>query len=318
MGEKLTIKGSDFEIVEIRPKGMNLKLLKRGINNNYMPNKALVRDAIKRRAREFKRYKEKQMTTDPELIKKYDQVYQDGEDGFFTFDSKEEQDKILELVDFNNKSVLEIGCGTGDMAVRIADAGAKYVDAIDVSREAIKAAVNKNTRYNLKYRICDLYSLPPNQYDVVVMIGVLEHVENPAEFLDTILTRFTTLRSTIATSSPCFLNPRGYVWMALQMLFKTQMSLTDKHFIHPWWMERWSEMRGCDICMDAVDQSWAWGQRLLDDFNIRLRKALPYLPDEYISDFIDFLAKDLSWVKRSKYGMDYFVVGANMVYILKK
>jgi len=252
------------------------------------------------------------MTTDPNLIEKYDrEVYGQGEENFWTFDSTEEQEKILKVVDFAGKSVLEIGCGTGDMCRKMYDAGAELVIGIDPAPNAIARAIEKHGQNKqLFFQVSDAYDYPEiRAFDIVVMIGVLEHVSDPYDFLTTVMTRFTTFGSTIATSSPCFLNPRGYVWVALQTLLKIEMSLTDKHRIDPWWMDWFCTVKGKEIKNYPVDLSWGCGGRLIEDFERRLPKALPNVDNSAIQAFLVWMRRALLYERGQ--------IGANMVYIIK-
>ena len=79
-------------------------------------------------------------TTSARLIKKYDQVYAEGENKFWTFLPTEERIAILQQMDLPGKQVLEIGCGTGDFAAWMASAGARLVKAHDLSEKAIEEA----------------------------------------------------------------------------------------------------------------------------------------------------------------------------------
>ena len=65
------------------------------------------------------------------------------------------------------------------------------------------------------------------------MQGVLEHLDKPFKTLRSIIIANLKKNGQFITSSPSFLNPRGYVWMTLQLLFDVPMSLTDIHFLCP-------------------------------------------------------------------------------------
>lgn len=268
------------------------------------------------------------MSTDPILIRKYNQVYREGEEKFWTFDSRNEQNAILKHVNFKDKFVLEIGCGTGDMAAKIITEGkARSVYAVDMSRAAINEARRKYPDIkNLIFAVGDfandpVYALCRNK-DVAVMIGVLEHTENPIRTLDHIFDKIILPGGFLAFSCPCFLNPRGYVWATLQILFGWPMSKTDKHMIMPSLIRDYCVSRGYKLLKAfSVDRSWGTGSGMIKDFNKRIPAAARDIlknidaswPDEIlksrIGDLICWLENDLEYHKGH---------GANMVYIVKK
>lgn len=86
-----------------------------------------------------------------------------------------------------DQQVLEIGCGTGIIALGIAP----YVDrvvATDISPEMISAAESKREGLsisNVDFRVCDGYSLPfdGESFDVVLLFNTLHVVKEPAALL---------------------------------------------------------------------------------------------------------------------------------------
>jgi 2-polyprenyl-3-methyl-5-hydroxy-6-metoxy-1,4-benzoquinol methylase len=86
---------------------------------------------------------------------------------------------------WNGKKVLELGCGTGELACGIALCGAK-VTAIDFSSNSIKKAkqnskkfsIEKNTRFILK----NILELKENEFgkkfDAVIALGSMHHTTN--------------------------------------------------------------------------------------------------------------------------------------------
>jgi SAM-dependent methyltransferase len=77
--------------------------------------------------------------------------------------------------------VLEIGCGSGLLLVRLRDAGYD-VEGVELSRAD---AVHGRERYGLQIREgrAEALPLPPVYYDAVVLINVLEHILDPAALL---------------------------------------------------------------------------------------------------------------------------------------
>jgi len=250
-------------------------------------------------------------TDNKSLRRKYDKIYRDSaRKKFFTFSSCEERETILSMADWKGKKVLEIGCGKGDLARAIARQAAT-VKAIDYSQEAIKAARSKHRLDNLKFT-CASWRTIKGRFDIVVMQGVLEHTDSPFKTLKQIKEKLLLNRkSQIITSSPSFLNPRGYIWMTLQLLFSVPMSLTDMHFICPFDMRKFADKLGMRMVYRSSNQSWGNGKGLIIDFQKRLPNALR---DAGIRADT---GKLLAWLKKA---VQYQVIsdnsGANIIYRL--
>lgn len=190
--------------------------------------------------------------------------YEDGHD--YTFDSAQERGGILRMLgdELNGETVLEIGCGDGRLARRMWGLGASVI-GIDYADRPL-SDLDGLEFYKEDYRKVK------GEFTTVVMQGVLEHMDDPLETLTFIQDTFRPGR--IVTSSPSFLNPRGYVWMALVKLFDVPMSLSDIHYICPFNMEEWAQELGASLEYESVDQDWGHGHRLLTDFEKRLTNAL--------------------------------------------
>jgi len=215
-----------------------------------------------------------------ELQKFYDQSYRTGEAEVFTFFENgkhisEDYPAALSLVDWSGKIVLDVGCGTGTLVRGIADKGAARVVGLDYAEPAIQEAKGIPSPGSVEFVTADIMSWsPPVRFDVIVTLGTLEHLDEPAKFLKR-MTEFLAKDGQILIACPHFLNPRGYVWMALATLLDVPMSLSDLHFIHPWHIREWAAGVGMDAELVAtVDRMWAYGPRLLKDFDKRLRNAL--------------------------------------------
>jgi len=82
-----------------------------------------------------------------------------------------------------NDVVLDIGCGNGALSYDVAKK-AKKVVGIDLNEKNISAAKERYSKENIEY-ICGnaLKDLPGEEFDVIIMSNVLEHIENRVEFL---------------------------------------------------------------------------------------------------------------------------------------
>jgi len=88
------------------------------------------------------------------------------------------------LINFEGKKVVDIGCGGGILAESIAQSGADTT-GIDLSEKALKVAELHALEVgaNLTYRSISAEALAeeqPGQYDVVTCMEMLEHVPDPA------------------------------------------------------------------------------------------------------------------------------------------
>ena len=118
------------------------------------------------------------------------------------------------------------------------------------------------------------YALKRGQYDALIMQGVLEHLDEPFVELKWMIDNLVKPDGIVITTSPGFINVRGYVWMTLATLFDIPMSLTDLHFLHPWDFWEFKEKWGYGLDIKCCDIDWGLGNRLIEDFKKRLPKAL--------------------------------------------
>ena len=208
-----------------------------------------------------------------DLKEKYNTVYKEGSDNFFTCNVFHEAHTIVGTLDWQRLRVMDVGCGEGILPVMIAHAGAEHVVGVDYSEEAIEKINFKFNIPNIQF-IADDYRVIENKFDVITMQGVMEHLDSPWNELKNMMENYLEDDGCLITSSPSFLNPRGYVWMTLQKLFDVPMSLTDLHFICPFDMEKFCDENGYGLDYESIHQDWGSGDIMIRDFNKRLRNAL--------------------------------------------
>jgi SAM-dependent methyltransferase len=249
-----------------------------------------------------------------ELTKVYNKVYKNDSSHFYSFNTFPESKLILEMLPrWNGLKVLEIGCGEGRLAAMLSFAGADHVDALDYSEEAIKIAQNRIKLDNVHYQCADYHSAI-GQYDAVVMQGVLEHLDQPFTELEYILGQLVRKDGVLITSSPSFINPRGYIWMTLQLLFDVPMSLTDIHFICPFDFENFAKKIRYNLELRSTDHDWGSGERLLVDFRKRLPNALrdAGMDNTKVDHFLEWLEQ------ATRYQLNDEFNGATVAYKLYK
>ena len=84
------------------------------------------------------------------------------------------------LPDFNNKQVLDLGCGYGWHSIYAAEQGAKFVIGIDLSEKMIEIAREKTTFENVKYQVGAMEDVdfPDETFDVVMSSLAFHYVED--------------------------------------------------------------------------------------------------------------------------------------------
>lgn len=269
-----------------------------------------------------------------ELQAKYDQMHSQGASAWFS-DGQEERETILKMGEpWNKLDVLEIGCGEGKLSFDIATRLPRVINGIDYSNVAIKAAnekadqwfdLIKNEEYECEngYFIDAPFTIPSFSclnyhilnnfnnragYNRIVMQGVLEHLDHPFAELKWMIDNLLIPGGDVITSSPCFLNPRGIVWMTLNMLGAV-MSKTDLHYLHPWDFSGFCMESGYSLVnMNYCDWDWGNGEKMIDDLKKRIPLALKDGNIPYTSSKVDDL---LNWLQRRK---GCYFLGATAVY----
>ena len=84
---------------------------------------------------------------------------------------------LLRQLPPNCHDVLEIGCGTGGFARRLAERSERVL-ALDLSPEMIRLARERSTRFpNIEFQLADIsdYPLPAASFDCITSIATLHH-----------------------------------------------------------------------------------------------------------------------------------------------
>lgn len=93
-----------------------------------------------------------------------------------------EVNRLFELV--APRTILDIGCGCGAHDVLMAEQpGVERVVAIDYSAKSIETAEREYSHPNVFRSVVDVFDLPAEKFDLVVSFQVIEHLQNPREFL---------------------------------------------------------------------------------------------------------------------------------------
>ena len=253
------------------------------------------------------------MMDNQKLKETYEGIYSNGAENFHTTSSFPESMLIYRLGgDWGGLEVLEIGCGEGKLAAMLGFSGAN-VHAVDYSGEAIATARERIRLPNVRYESADYHALE-GRYDRVVMQGVLEHLDDPFGELRALVRDRLKPGGAVITSSPSFLNPRGYVWMALKLLLDVPMSLSDLHYLCPFDFEEFAEREGLKLAYDSTNHDWGGGRLTITDFKKRLTNALrdAGLENGNVDRFLKWLEKAVGYYRPEEFS------GATVAYRLEK
>ena len=245
-----------------------------------------------------------------ELKNTYNSMHLEGSSAWFS-NGEEERELILKMGEpWKYKHCLEIGCGEGDLGMEILDrSGSDYV-GIDYSEIAINKALTKyGTAHD--FIAMDYHDLK-SKFDRIVMQGVLEHLDDPFTELKWMMDNLLTEKGDVITSSPCFLNPRGIVWMTLGIMFGAVMSKTDLHFLNPSDFSTFCQNNNYRYFWDTCDFDWSNGERMIQDLTKRIPLALRDGKIPFSQDKVDHFIR---WLEEDHFCTNY---GATAVYKITK
>jgi SAM-dependent methyltransferase len=106
--------------------------------------------------------------------------------------------------------VLEIGCGAGDFAARMAEGGARSVIGQDFAPVAVDRAIGRFRQENLSFEVGDIESIryPRDHFDVVVSCETVEHVAHPRRAISE-LARVLRPGGTLLLTTPNYMSLTG-------------------------------------------------------------------------------------------------------------
>ena len=91
-----------------------------------------------------------------------------------------EEPFMLDLIgDVANLSILDLGCGTGELSKKLS-LKAKNILGIDISTKMLNVAKNKNFSHNIEYRILSMENIDSidQSFDLIVSSLAFHYVEN--------------------------------------------------------------------------------------------------------------------------------------------
>lgn len=98
--------------------------------------------------------------------------------------------------ELNKKNTaLDLGCASGEITKKISHFVKKII-GIDYSQILIQEAKKNNSNNNIEYIVSDIFDYlkkQKNNFDILILSHVLEHLDNPSNFLKKIKNRFTKI-----------------------------------------------------------------------------------------------------------------------------
>lgn len=144
------------------------------------------------------------------------------------------------------KKILDLGCGYGWHCIFAAEQGATQVLGIDLSKKMIEEAEKRNTKKQIKYRVCGIeeYEYPENMWDCVVSNLALHYIENIEKIFQMV---YRTLKPggvfLFNIEHPVFTAGVGQDWIYTEAGIPKYWPI-DNYFIAG---ERNTHFLGCDI-----------------------------------------------------------------------
>src|SRR5687768_3661050 len=80
-------------------------------------------------------------------------------------------------IDWKQKTVLDMACGTGRVGAWLASQGASPIDGVDLTPDMLDQARQKNIYRRLELADVTRTGLPSASYDVIVQVLACEHLE---------------------------------------------------------------------------------------------------------------------------------------------
>lgn len=176
--------------------------------------------------------------------------------------------------DFNEKTVLDVGCGHGRLCLEMAMAGARKVVGIDIDVPVLDfARRNLQLRYPewqsvVSFECREIDALPDNTFDLIVSKDAFEHVLNLQGVIDGIRRCLKPGGRLYAGFGPLYNSPAGHHRMP--------------HFGLPWghllipqsWMLAWSN-RGKKDAIQSLFQLYGLNELSFADYeNIFIESGL--------------------------------------------
>ena len=121
------------------------------------------------------------------IVSIYDEYYKDGDSEWRRLGAIGKVDNIVSLCrNLPHHSILEIGAGDGSILKMLSELNfGEKLFALEISSSGVAVIENKRISRLAECKIFDGYHVPydNNQFDIVILSHVVEHVEHPRRFL---------------------------------------------------------------------------------------------------------------------------------------
>jgi len=118
--------------------------------------------------------------------------------------------------------ILECGCGMGYMTYSLHKAGFNVI-GLDISQNAINEAIENFGEFYVCSNIFEYAMEHREEYDRIILTQVIEHIEEPIKWLETLLAMLKKGGKIILTTENKSIYPKNAIWQ------------TDLPPIHVWW-----------------------------------------------------------------------------------
>lgn len=125
-------------------------------------------------------------------------------------------------------NILEVGSGLGYLTYSLKKAGFDSIRGLDISQEAVDKANDFLGSYYLCADISHYAETHIGEYDAILLTEVIEHIENPMEFIRVLTTLLKPGGSIVLTTPNKSFYPTSCKWR------------TDSPPVHCWWFSEGS------------------------------------------------------------------------------
>ncbi len=200
------------------------------------------------------------------------------------------------LKDSKDAKILEVGSGLGYFTYSLYQSGYN-ITGLDISQEAVEKANNKYGNY---YICADVTTYKPDvEYDLIILTEVIEHLNEPMGFLQSLLSLLKGDGHIVLTTPNKSFFPEDSIWVS------------DLPPVHCWWFgeESFVEIAGQLNCkLNFIDYSPYYKTHRKELFDAKLSKVLVSkaifdvngnLLEQDTSDEISYGVLPL-WLKKNK------------------
>ncbi|MEZ4919497.1 MAG: class I SAM-dependent methyltransferase [Saprospiraceae bacterium] len=92
-------------------------------------------------------------------------------------------DAILEKIDVQGKSILDVGCGVGEALASASRAGASQIAGIDLASDMIELARSRQPQGDFKQGSVEVLPWPDAQFDLCISVEAMYYFEQPLDGL---------------------------------------------------------------------------------------------------------------------------------------